>query len=66
MFSSSFLGSSYKGEFCTNLVLSSSQTAQVTIRRYIILLPFPIMETMIKTLGMTYHLGELFQVFFTV
>lgn len=68
--SNSFLGSSYKGEFCTNLVLLSlslffNETAQVPVivRGNVILLLFPIMGTMIKTSEMTYWLEELLQFF---
>lgn len=69
VFSNSFLGSSCKGEFCTNLVLLPlslfflfflNATAQVPV---IVRGNVPIMATMIKTLEMTYQLEELHQFF---
>lgn len=75
VFSNSFVGSAYTGEFCTNLVLLSlslffffNETAQVLVlvRRNVVVLPLPIMETMIKTLEMRYQLEEFLQLFYSL
>lgn len=75
VFSNSFVGSAYTGEFCTNLVLLClspffffNETAQVLVlvRGNVVVLPLPIMETMIKTLEMRYQLEEFLQYFYSL
>lgn len=75
VFSNSFLGSSYTGEFCSNLVLLSlsllfffNETAEVPVlvRGNVVVLPLPIMKTMIKTLEMRYQLEEFHPFFYSL